>query len=187
MKIRAGFVILLLGLVFAGCTSTSSPEPLEVTIEISEFAFTPENLELQVGQEVTLHLINVDSLDHEIMIGREVAAENGTPAGYHMDMFEAAGVTPEVIMSAGSHEDDHEHTEVEEHQEDSHMGEEEEHTDDEHAHEHAGFMVLVPVGHDAYTKFTVTEEMVGEWEIGCFLDAGVHYTAGMIGTLTVVP
>ena len=176
MKIKAGFVTLLLALVFAGCSSFSSPEPLEVAIEMNEFAYTPKDLEFRVGQEVTLHLINAGALDHEIMFGREVITEDGAPGGYHVDMFEAAVVTPEVSMAAGSHEDDHTH------EEDGHEGDE--HADEGGEHSHAGFMVLVPAGLDEYTMtFTVTEE----WEIGCFLDAGVHYTAGMVGTLTVLP
>lgn len=32
---------------------------------------------------------------------------------------------------------------------------------------------------------TVTEDMIGEWEVGCFLQDGVHYDAGMHGTLIV--
>jgi hypothetical protein len=35
--------------------------------------------------------------------------------------------------------------------------------------------------------FTVTEEMVGEWEIGCFLLEGVHYDSGMVGKFIVSP
>jgi plastocyanin len=47
-------------------------------------------------------------------------------------------------------------------------------------------MVKVPVSDDIYTmSFTVTEDMVGEWEIGCFLLDGVHYNSGMVGTLRV--
>jgi hypothetical protein len=36
-------------------------------------------------------------------------------------------------------------------------------------------------------KFSVTEDMVGSWEIGCFLDDGGHYDEGMIGSLVVKP
>jgi hypothetical protein len=28
----------------------------------------------------------------------------------------------------------------------------------------------------------VTEEMIGEWEMGCFSLDGVHYTSGMVGS-----
>ena len=53
-------------------------------------------------------------------------------------------------------------------------------------------MVLLPgsAGGEAVETditFTVTEDMVGEWEMGCFLDGGSHYTSGMVGTLIVNP
>jgi uncharacterized cupredoxin-like copper-binding protein len=35
--------------------------------------------------------------------------------------------------------------------------------------------------------FNVTEGMVGDWEMGCFEQDGVHYDAGMKGPVTVVP
>jgi ABC-type Zn2+ transport system substrate-binding protein/surface adhesin len=97
-----------------------------------------------------------------------------------VDMFESASVEPVVMVEEsedGEHEED-EHMEGDDHAEDD------EHVEDEHAH--SGFMVKVPVSQDIYTmSFTVTEDMVGEWEIGCFLLDGVHYNSGMVGTLTV--
>jgi uncharacterized cupredoxin-like copper-binding protein len=173
MKKMIGFLLLVtIALMTTACSANSGPEPLELTIELSEFAFSPQDLEFQVGQEVTLHLVNVGALGHEIMFGREVEMEDGQPHGYHMDMFEFAGIEPEVTKMEGEHSDD----------EEMHMEEGEE------EHEHSGFMVEVPPGDDEYTmKFTVTEDMVGEWEIGCFDQNGVHYTAGMVGSLTVIP
>ena len=93
----------------------------------------------------------------------------------------------------GEHEED-EHMEGDEHAEDEHMDEEGEQMEgmegDEHMeegeHAHSGFMVTVPAAKDTYTmSFTVTEDMLGEWEIGCFLLDGVHYDSGMVGTLNV--
>jgi uncharacterized cupredoxin-like copper-binding protein len=96
--------------------------------------------------------------------------EDGQPAGYKTDMFQSANVEPEVTVKEGSQSDN-----------DMNMEEDEE-------HDHAGFMVEVPPGDDEYTMtFTVTEDMVGTWEIGCFDQNGVHYSAGMVGTLTVSP
>ena len=37
----------------------------------------------------------------------------------------------------------------------------------------------------ATVSFIVTEEMLGEWEMGCFELDGVHYDSGMIGTFVV--
>lgn len=176
LKVLAIFLAAVLSLT--ACSSNDSPKPLEITIEMSEFAFTPEDLEFQVGQEVTLHLKNVGFLSHEIMFGREVAFSEGQPSQYVTDMFEAAHVEPEVMMVEDLHDED-----------EGAMAEDN-HSDEEMDGDgnHGGFMVHVPVGDDEYTmKFTVTEDMVGEWEIGCFDQNGVHYTAGMIGSFTVIP
>lgn len=52
--------------------------------------------------------------------------------------------------------------------------------------DHAGFVVVLPNGsQDATITFTVTEDMLGEWEMGCFTDDGQHYEGGMKGTLVV--
>lgn len=162
-------VLGVLSLFLVACGAQATPEPLELTIEMSEYAFEPADLEFQVGQEVTLNLVNKGQLAHEIMFGRDVMMMEGRPNGYQVDLFESAGVEPAVTMMGVEGE----HMEGEEHEE-------------EGEHGHSGFMVLVPVGDDTYTmSFTVTEDMVGEWEIGCFELEGVHYTSGMVGTLTV--
>lgn len=175
-------MLSVFSLLLAACGAQSTPEPLEMTIDMTEYAFAPADLEFQVGQEVTLNLVNKGALPHEIMFGRDVMMMDGRPNGYQVDMFEAANVEPEVTMMEAMG-GEAEHTEGDEHQEEEHM-EGDEHEEEEHGH--SGFMVLVPVGDDTYTmKFTVTEDMVGEWEIGCFELEGVHYTSGMVGSLTV--
>ena len=180
--IKIGWVTLLatIPLILAACSSQAPPEPLEMTINMAEYEFTPPDLEFQVGQEVTLHLTNSGALEHEIMFGRDVMMTDGMPNGYMVELFESTGVEPVVTVEKsedGEHEED-EHMEADEHDEGDHMDEEE--------HAHSGFMVKVPVTHDIYTmSFTVTEDMAGEWEIGCFLLDGVHHISGMAGSLTV--
>lgn len=172
-------VLAAVGLVLAACGSQAPPEPLELTIDMTEYAFEPADLEFQVGQEVTLHLTNSGALEHEIMFGRDVMMTDGRPSGYMVDMFETAGVEPEVTVEAAEEE----HTEGDEHAEEEEHSEGDEHTEDD---AHTGFMVMVPASHDVYTmSFTVTEEMVGDWEVGCFLLDGVHYESGMVGSLVV--
>lgn len=165
-------VVITIGITLSACSGSSTPKPLEITMEMSEFAFNPEHLEFQVGQEVTIHLVNTGSLEHEIMFGRDVEIEDGQPHGYMTDMFAAAGIEPEVMMmgdASGS---------MDEHSENGTEGD----------HGHDGFMVEVPAGGEEYTmQFTVTEDMVGDWEIGCFVQNGSHYNAGMVGSLTVIP
>jgi plastocyanin len=154
-------VITLILTGIAGCIS-QKPEPVIITIDMTEYAFTPNRLDLKVGQQVTLNLVNNGQIAHEIMFGRGVEMMNGVPAGYQMDLFMQAGVEPEVmgVMEEGEHMSGHQ--------------------------SHSGFMILLnESGESATVTFTVTDQMLGEWEIGCFEQDGVHYTAGMIGTLIV--
>lgn len=46
-----------------------TPEPVTYTIEMTEYAFTPSTIEAQVGQQVSLNLVNKGWLEHEIMFG----------------------------------------------------------------------------------------------------------------------
>jgi len=159
--------------VLAACGGAATPEPVNLTIELSEYAFSPNQIELQVGQEVTFNIVNVGQLDHEIMFGREVMMMDDRPNGYSTDMFESAGVEPMVMMEESEMTMDEDHEEGE---------------DDHGEMGHEGFMVFLPPGNDkASMTFTVTDDMVGEWEIGCFELDGVHYDAGMKGTLVVKP
>ncbi|MBC8507354.1 MAG: cupredoxin domain-containing protein [Anaerolineales bacterium] len=189
-------IISVVALILAAC-SAAAPEPVNLTIELSEYAFSPTEIELQVGQEVTFTIVNVGALEHEIMFGREVNMMENRPNGYSTDMFESAGVEPMVMMETSSEmemEDEHEegedmHDDEGEHKEgeDDEMAMEDDHEEGEDDHmAHDGFMVFLPAGNDTATiSFTVTEEMVGEWEIGCFELDGVHYDAGMVGKLVV--
>lgn len=155
-----GFLTALFALLLAAC-GAPTPEPVTITMNMSEYAFDPNTIEVKVGQQVTLEMVNQGLLAHEIMFGRDVMMMNNRPSGYQMDMFAAAGIEPEVVM----------------HQEEA-MHEEEE--------GHSGFMVVLPAsGDEATLTFTVTKDMLGEWEIGCFEQEGVHYDAGMKGKFIV--
>lgn len=57
---------------------------------------------------------------------------------------------------------------------------------------HAGLMVMfdptmIPANEVTTITFTVPEDKVGEWELGCFQEQGQHYDDGMRGTLIVEP
>lgn len=158
MKKHLMILIVPIFALLAACSS--GPPPAEFTIEMSEFAFSPNTIEVQVGQEVTLHLVNTGALAHELMIGREVVMNNNMAETYAHNLFEGHG--PHVEGAEDDHSAD---------------------MPDDH-----GFMVLMPAGSDEATvTFTVTEEMVGTWEIGCFTDGGSHYGQGMRGTFVVTP
>ncbi len=152
----------LIGALFlAGCAK-ATPEPVSFTIDMTEYKFNPAQIDVKVGQVVSLELVNSGQLAHEIMFGKMVMRENNRPRGYETDMFEVANVMPTLTDASGapmepSHEEGHE-----------------------------GFMVVLEkTGDKAFITFEVTKEMVGDWEMGCFEQDGVHYDAGMIGTFSV--
>jgi uncharacterized cupredoxin-like copper-binding protein len=158
-KVYIAGIFAAVMIILAACGGGGAAEPVSIDIDMTEYAFSPDKLELKVGQEVTLNLSNSGQLQHEIMFGREMMKVDNRPAGYQQDMFEAGGVEPAVTQQG---EPEHEEEEM-----------------------HSGFMVVLPVDGTATVKFQVTEGMLGEWEMGCFEQDGVHYDAGMIGSVTV--
>jgi len=156
-------LILVFSVTLAACGGQTAA-PVSFDVEMSEYAYSPAVLEVKVGQEVTLNLVNSGQVEHELMIGREVIYEDGRPNGFQEDLFVTGGVEPEV--SGGEP-----------------VGE----SADGHMHANPGVMVTLPIGEAGSLKFAVTSDMVGEWEMGCFSQEGVHYTAGMVGKLVVTP
>lgn len=179
--------LALFGLPLASCSQNQpTPEPVSYTIEMSEYAFSPNTMEFQVGQEVTLTLVNLGQLDHELMIGRDVEMHEGRPSGYEMDMFQMSGVVP--MVSGDGMLMEHSEDEAAMGQGEMPMGSDESEMDHGDLSGNAPMMVFMPVGAANTTvTFTVTEDMVGTWEMGCFELDGVHYTAGMTGTIIVSP
>jgi uncharacterized cupredoxin-like copper-binding protein len=193
--------IALLGLlvmVLSACGGGPPPDA-NITIVMDEYTFEASDIELKVGQKVTFTLENVGQLDHELMIGRTVTSDSqGRPSGYAEDLFVIAGVMPELVGGGSimDHGDGHSMEEMD-HSDEADMEDmdhgDEEAADSADADEHdmdamAGgvTMLFQPVGSDSsQVTFTVTEDMLGDWEMGCFQLDGVHYTSGMVGTLTV--
>lgn len=147
-------------MVLTACSSQKG-EPVTIPVNMSEYTYDPDAIQVKVGQEVTLEMSNHGVLAHELMIGNQIKMVDNRPSGYEQDIFQIAGVEP-MVTGGEVEEGDHGH--------------------------HQGFMVMLPkTGDKASMTFTVTEDMVGEWEMGCFEQEGVHYTAGMKGKLVVVP
>ena len=104
-------ILVTTGLLFlTACGGSTPPEPVSITIEMDEFSYMVHKfnlMELRVGQEVTLTLVNNGLLEHEIMFGRNMeSGGNGMPMGYEIDFFEYAGVEPLVTMPEIDHDDD---------------------------------------------------------------------------------
>ena len=157
----------ILAIFLAAC----GPGSKTVDITMKEYQFDPDVIELKVGQNVTLNFENQGSLTHEFMAGHGVAMmEDGTPHGYMDDFFASAGAE----VTGGIMDEDE-------------MGE----MGGMDGMAPMGLMVTVasmtvnPDGGTASVSFTVTPEMVGRWEFGCFEDDGDHFDNGMKGTIIV--
>ncbi len=162
-RIAAFLSFLALSAVLLTACQSATPEPVNITMHMKEFAFDPMTIEAKVGQQVTIELVNDGALPHELLFGKNVKMTDGHPDNFTTDMFKAAGVEPKIVGSA---------------EEPAAPGEV----------PYNGYEVHVAkTGDKATISFLVTKEMVGDWEIGCFEQDGVHYTAGMKGTFTVKP
>lgn len=158
--------LLLAAALLAAC-APAAPEPVSLRIEMSEFAFSPETIEVKAGQQVIIELVNTGVIEHEIMFGREVVKNHNRPSGYRQDLFETANVMPTITGVDQDTTEDH---------------------GDMNGTDHQGFMLVLPnQGDTATISFTATKEMAGEWEMGCFEQDGVHYDAGMLGKFIVQP
>ncbi|RPI25558.1 MAG: hypothetical protein EHM70_19930 [Chloroflexota bacterium] len=155
-------LFLILTIAWLTACSKAPTEPVIYTLEMTEYAFEPSSIELKVGQPVIIEVVNNGTIEHEAMFGRDVVITMDRPDGYHHDMFAESGVQPQM------------------------EGNQPEMDMSEHGHGASSFMLTLPEPGDSATiAFIPTEDMVGEWEIGCFVQDGVHYDAGMKATLTV--
>lgn len=189
--------VMLLALTACGGSPASPDESGRVEIELEEYAFNPDSIQLQAGEQVTFALTNTGEKEHELHIGRELAMMDGAPRGFQDNLF--ADFQPSVDpmeVAVGMDMQDMEGTDDEHEDEDGHEDEEAqedqdmEDMDDEGGHEeHAemvGFHVVLAPGETAEMSFTVPADAAGEWQLGCFEDDGAHWDDGMQGTLTVV-
>ncbi len=193
-------------------TPTPTLDPVSPTINIilDEYTFTPDHIKLKVGQNVTFHIVNQGVTGHELMIGRNpLRAEDGTLGdGFEHDFFavtkpdvsgdvEVMGMedssmgdmatgteTPEVDMSTMEMG-----TATPEGTMEMEIGTPGSDTEDMgHLEMKNGFMVMFQPEQEATVTFTVTEDMLGAWTMGCFEgDDNVHFDQGMAGILYVVP
>jgi uncharacterized cupredoxin-like copper-binding protein len=176
-------------------TPTLDPDNPVINIGLTEYEFTPDRIELTVGQHVTLHVVNHGAIDHEIMIGRNpLRAEDGTLGdGFEHDFFALANPMvegdasvmgmPGMDMGGDSGEMAMDATPTAEMAMDGDQGE------GDHMDGMNGGMVMFEPSQEATIAFDVTEDMLGTWTMGCFeLSSGrVHFDEGMAGILTVFP
>ena len=126
-------------------------EPMQLRIEMGEFYFQAEGQEqneaivLQAGQPYELVFANVGTVEHEVLIGRELLVEDGVPDGYETNLLDA--VVTDVY-------------------------------EDDWMVRMTGMIEFeLEEGESITMLVTVPEDLVGTWEIGCFIPG--HYQAGM--------
>lgn len=70
MTLKSKPLVLLIFSValLVGCQSSPPPTPKEMTVEGAEFKFTPESLEVNVGQPVKLTFKNLGVLEHDFSV-----------------------------------------------------------------------------------------------------------------------
>lgn len=165
--------IALLATACGGGAATPGDDG-ELVITMTEFAFSPDNIEVSPGQSVTFVLVNEGEKEHEFMAGNDVMVVDGIPNGFEHDFFEDVNATVEPMdaleMDMGGDEE---------------MGDEEMGEDEMGEAGHAGFMVARLPNEEARITFTVPVDASGEYQFGCFEEDGAHWDDGMKGTLTV--
>ena len=191
-------MILAVSVLAAACggggqTSGDSGGPdAHIRVNMTEYGFGSDVIEVRAGQTVEFLLKNSGDLDHEFMIGREVTATMGGMAtGFEHDFFEGLMPIvdpPEAVMDMESMDmdmdmdaDGHDDDSMDMDSDDSSMDMDADgHDDNDH-----GFMVLLAPGATASLTVTIPDDAVGDWEIGCFRDKGTHWSSGMRAELRI--
>jgi len=207
---KLAVLAVAVGLLAAACSSLGTVEPNEsgeVVFTLTDNNISPSVVKVKPGQTVRFVIQNEGEHVHEFMIGREpIRGENylvervWTPWGGE-DFFEgldvavsgtgmAMGFAGMGGMDMGGDDGDDMTTttmNMDEAADDAPMEEDEAMAEDE-----GGMVLLEPgalgtseAGQMSIMEFTVPEDAVGTWIIGCFQEAGQHYEDGMRATLIV--
>ena len=78
-KVYVASLFAALVMILTACGGGTA-ETVTFDIDMAEYSFSPERLNLKVGQEVTINLSNSGQLQHEIMFGREMMKTDNRPA-----------------------------------------------------------------------------------------------------------
>lgn len=183
MKKRLSLIALLQTCVLVLSIATSSQAKSNIVrITIGDMYFKPDTIQLKVGQDVEIKLVNQGKLEHEFMVGRAVKMEEDEYET-HEEIPEAVNVKHEhheglheanAGMSRGFETDFFEGIEV--------VIRTENGAEFMNVPGHGTMVKLKPEG-KAILSFKVPTDHKGEWEMACFVDG--HYEAGMKGLITI--
>lgn len=184
-----GLLALLVG-ACGGGDGDAVADGGEIEISMFEYQFEPAEIHLKAGTTVTFVLTNDGGTAHELMAGHNVHTEDGHPHGFESDFFDTVSNLsidpPDALetsmegMGDGSMDDMASDTTMGDMASDTTMGDM---GDDEHMD--MGVMVGREPAETARITFTVTNDSVGEWDIGCFEEEGEHWAKGMKGKIIV--
>lgn len=108
MRIVTITLVALLGLALAGCASGASSTTATaavVKLDMNEFAFSPNTIEVPAGQKVTLELKNTGTVEHDLTIdaiGFKAIAKAAQTVTRVIGPF-TAGTTYPVYCSVAGH------------------------------------------------------------------------------------
>ena len=184
--------LVVVAVIAAGCGSGTDEvvpdENGDVVLDFSEFSFGADVVKVKAGQTVTFVLDNGGEKEHEFMVGRNVVeSDEGYANGFEHDFFE--GLMPMVDPPSAAMDMDMDHDmegmKMEGMDHDMEGMDHDMEGMEMEAMDHHGFMVTRLPGETARVTVTIPADAVGEWEIGCFQDKGVHWDSGMRAILVV--
>lgn len=81
------FFVSLLAVFLAGCASPSQAVATEITVEATDFAYTPSSITIPAGEPVTIILNNSGEVEHDFVVEKinvkDVTASDNGPAEHH--------------------------------------------------------------------------------------------------------
>ena len=188
-------IVALLALLVGACgggEGDTVADGGEIEISMFEYQFEPAEIHLKAGTTVTFVLTNDGGTAHELMAGHEVHTEDGHPHGFESDFFDTVSNLsidpPDALETSMEGMDDESMDDM---ASDTTMGDMASDTtmgdmgDDEHMDMDMGVMVGREPAETARITFTLTDESVGEWDMGCFEEEGEHWGKGMKGKIIV--
>ncbi len=182
-----------------------SGETREIVIELQDFRFSPGVIRLKAGERVRLRLRNVGRHVHEFMATGTVKLEEGVTEADEPDFFEGLIDFKVEVVQGGAMP----MFEVGEEGDMGEMGDMGDmggmemggdmdgatrvvlqpgyHVDPLTMGEAHGGMVMMQPAAEVVLEFTVPEDKVGTWILGCYQEDGLHFDSGMRGLLIVEP
>ena len=85
--LRKTFCVFVLTIFITGCAVASQTAVTEMTVDATDFAYSPESITVPAGQPVTLRLNNSGAVEHDFVIDKisvsDVEASETGPAMHH--------------------------------------------------------------------------------------------------------